>query len=188
MLWKYRGSLCAIWLQFPWGNDFLGVLWTEICHSPSGAHCSTNHIQTQVHTINFRSVIYYISHRRTRSIYWHGVWTIVQLMYIMAVKTSVSLLLCPTLTESGTSKITVGDNEASMHSDLLIGVFRNLHFEHGKIFLIKYYLYCADLVLRWISKMLQRLAYPSCCSGTDLSPISHTFYPSSCSCPVVWIS
>ena len=48
--------------------------------------------------------------RRTRSIYWHGVWTVVQLVYIMAVKTSASLLLCPTLsrkTLTGTSNVMV---------------------------------------------------------------------------------
>ena len=49
-------------------------------------------------------------YRRPHTRYWHGVWTIIQVMYIMAVQTSVSLLLCPTFTtttSSGTSKFTV---------------------------------------------------------------------------------
>ena len=71
-------------------------------------------------------------------------------MFIMAVKTSASLLLCPTLTgktATGTSKMTVGDNEASMHSDLLIGVFRNLHVCTLSMERFLIFLYYADLVL-----------------------------------------
>lgn len=37
------------------------------------------------------------SFRHPHSKYWHGVWTIIQLMYIMSTYTSVSLLLCPSL-------------------------------------------------------------------------------------------
>jgi hypothetical protein len=48
--------------------------------------------------------------RRPHTKCWHGVWTIIQIMYIMAVDTSVSLLLCPTLSSSsGTSKLTVSE-------------------------------------------------------------------------------
>ena len=45
---QYPGSLCTIRLQLPWGNDFLGVLWTEICHSPRGTRCSANSSKSEV--------------------------------------------------------------------------------------------------------------------------------------------
>ena len=123
---QHSGFLCAIWLQLPWGNDLFGVLWTEICHSPRRTHCSANHIQNQVwcsisHVCKAYLDALDMFHilnptcRRTRSIYWHGVWTVVQLVYIMAVKTSASLLLCPTLsrkTLTGTSNVMVYNNEA----------------------------------------------------------------------------
>ena len=59
---------------------------------------------------NNLEVIHEWSCRRPHSKYWFGVWTIVQLLYIMAINTSVSLLLCPRLTRrtpSDTSTITV---------------------------------------------------------------------------------
>ena len=113
---QHPGSLCAIRLQLPWGNDFLGVLWTEIYHSSSGTHCSANSSKSKVRlSINiwldiYYSILYDVTYRRPHSKYWFGVWTIVQLLYIMAVNTSVSLLLCPRFTRttlSATSMITV---------------------------------------------------------------------------------
>ena len=61
----------------------------------------------------FKIKLYVCVCRRPHTKYWHGVWTIIQIMYIMAVDTSVSLLLCPTLSRtasSGTSKLTVSVN------------------------------------------------------------------------------
>lgn len=42
-------------------------------------------------------LLYYIYTRHHRFKYWHGIWTIVLLLYVMSVETSTSLLFCPTL-------------------------------------------------------------------------------------------
>lgn len=43
--------------------------------------------------------------RHHRFKYWHGIWTIILLMYVMTLETSVSLLLCPTLNVDNCSDV-----------------------------------------------------------------------------------
>ena len=48
-------------------------------------------------------IVCLLSFRHPHSKYWYGVWTVIQLMFIMSIRTSVSLLLCPTLIGSKVS-------------------------------------------------------------------------------------
>ena len=45
---KHLGSLRALRLQLPRGNDITGVVWTEIHHSPGCTHCGTNSSKSEV--------------------------------------------------------------------------------------------------------------------------------------------
>lgn len=45
--------------------------------------------------------------RRHRFKYWHSIWTITLLMYVMTVETSVSLLFCPILNSTSMGSISV---------------------------------------------------------------------------------
>lgn len=74
--------------------------------------------------------------RRPHTKYWHGVWTIIQIMYIMAVETSVSLLLCPTLSSSsGNSKLTVSKltNLNHCHFCLINTIITQIWFYDGSV-------------------------------------------------------
>ena len=69
-------------------------------------------------------------YRRPHSKCWFGVWTIIQLLYIMAVNTSVSLLLCPRITRTtppDTSTITVSSTCVRTYGSRE-GQFPHLHF------------------------------------------------------------
>ena len=109
----------SLYLSFHEGVNITGVVQTKIRHSPVCTHCGTNSSKCRVNTVvhhytcvhpwpitlgSFIIMCNTCSRRHTK--YWHGVWTIIQIMYIMAVNTSLSLLLCPTLTRT-TSERTV---------------------------------------------------------------------------------
>ena len=74
------------------------------------------------------------THRHHRFKYWHGIWTIVLLLYVMSVETSTSLLFCPTLNVNDCPEV----ERVSVHSMHTYGYIAQ-SVVHGHLYTLQCY-------------------------------------------------